>query len=41
MSTTNAGQGNIKLNKFTCNSTRHTSSKQNIFSQKGKVDQKD
>jgi hypothetical protein len=41
MSTTNADKGNIKLNKLTCNSTRHTSSKQNIFSQKGKADQKE
>lgn len=33
MSTTNANNGNIKLNKFTCHSTRNEKTKANIFSQ--------
>lgn len=31
MSTTNANAGNIKLNKFTCHSTRNTTKQTNIF----------
>eukprot|EP00347_Sterkiella_histriomuscorum_P007122 403350178 len=39
LSTTNQNQGNIKLNKFTCNSTRNQSQKQNIFSQQSSKNQ--
>ncbi|CDW80413.1 serine threonine protein phosphatase [Stylonychia lemnae] len=37
LSTTNANQGNIKLSKFTCHSTRNNAQKQNMFSQQKKT----